>query len=202
MAFLDSIVATNPADSEDIRLGASRIRALADATKTTFAVEHNEADGTHTYGAGGSGGGGAGHAARAYQNALQSIPNNTLTKVQFNAESWDLDNEFDSATNYRFTPTVAGLYQVNTAVTFVTNATGIRRCEIRKNGSPHTRGTNVDAVTVASLVTTVAASDIFDMNGSTDYIEVFCSQTSGGALNIVGTSAAETVFVSIAKLIN
>ena len=39
----------------------------------------------------------------AYRSSSdQSISNNTYTKVQFNSESYDTDNAFDSSTNFRF----------------------------------------------------------------------------------------------------
>jgi hypothetical protein len=40
----------------------------------------------------------------------QSIAHNTITKVQFNVEVFDVGGNFDSATNYRFTAPVAGKY--------------------------------------------------------------------------------------------
>jgi hypothetical protein len=40
----------------------------------------------------------------AYRSASdQSISNATLTKVQFNSESYDTDSAYDNSTNYRFT---------------------------------------------------------------------------------------------------
>ena len=35
------------------------------------------------------------------------------TKIQFNVEEFDTTNAFDSVTNYRFQPTVAGYYQMS-----------------------------------------------------------------------------------------
>src|SRR5210317_926611 len=40
----------------------------------------------------------------------QSISHNTATKVQCNDEIFDTDGYYDNATNYRFTPLVAGKY--------------------------------------------------------------------------------------------
>ena len=37
----------------------------------------------------------------------------TNTKIVFNAKEFDTANAFDSTTNYRFTPQVAGYYQFN-----------------------------------------------------------------------------------------
>lgn len=46
MANLSSISPIDPADAEDVALGASRIRAIADALLTSFALEHS-LDGAH-----------------------------------------------------------------------------------------------------------------------------------------------------------
>lgn len=43
-------------------------------------------------------------------NGNQDIAHNTLTKVRFNAEVFDVGGNFDSSTNYRFTAPVAGKY--------------------------------------------------------------------------------------------
>ena len=48
----------------------------------------------------------------AYLNANQNIATSTFTKIALNAELFDTDNNFDTST-YRFTPTVAGYYQIN-----------------------------------------------------------------------------------------
>ena len=46
-----------------------------------------------------------------YRNTTeQSVTSNVATKIQFNAEEFDTANCFDSTTNYRFTPNVAGYY--------------------------------------------------------------------------------------------
>ena len=50
-------------------------------------------------------------------SGTQSISNATDTKIQFNSEVYDTDNTFDSSTNYRFTPAVAGKYVLGTGLT-------------------------------------------------------------------------------------
>ena len=46
----------------------------------------------------------------AYRSGNQSLSDATTTKIQFNAETYDTANAFDSSTNYRFTPQTAGKY--------------------------------------------------------------------------------------------
>ena len=51
--------------------------------------------------------------SRAYRNTTnQAISDDSWTKVQLNAESFDIGGEFDSTTNYRFTATTTGYYLV------------------------------------------------------------------------------------------
>ena len=39
----------------------------------------------------------------AYLNGDQTLPSDSATKINFNAESWDTASAFDSSSNYRFT---------------------------------------------------------------------------------------------------
>ena len=53
---------------------------------------------------------GYGPSFSAYQSSAQTLSTNTWTKAQYNVEEWDTANCYDNATNYRFTPNVAGYY--------------------------------------------------------------------------------------------
>jgi hypothetical protein len=101
----------------------------------------------------------------AYQSVAQSPGGATNTKIQFQTEDWDTANCFDSTTNYRFTPTVAGYYQINAGVAWSTN-NYLTVAYIYKNGATHKTGVQgVNGIcTVNSLVY---------FNGSTDYIEIY-----------------------------
>ena len=57
----------------------------------------------------------------AYSTTNQSIPQEVSTKIVFNAENFDTNNNFASS---RFTPTVAGYYQINGAVRIQAVASG------------------------------------------------------------------------------
>ena len=52
----------------------------------------------------------------AYANANQNVTNATWTKVTINTEEFDTANCFDSTTNYRFTPNVAGYYWLGSTI--------------------------------------------------------------------------------------
>ena len=48
-----------------------------------------------------------------YMSGNQSIGSTGNSKVAFDTKTFDTNNNYDNTTNYRFTPTVAGYYQVN-----------------------------------------------------------------------------------------
>ena len=54
-----------------------------------------------------------GPAFSAVNTGGQTFSNGTATKIQFGTEEFDTAGAFDSTTNYRFQPLVAGYYQFN-----------------------------------------------------------------------------------------
>ena len=124
----------------------------------------------------------------ATRTTTQSIPNNAYTKVQFDTEVFDTDSCYDNSTNYRFTPTVAGKYFVTAQAGFENfNNTNHRVIwNIYKNGSPYSLVGDMALSTDAGADPTLIVSTIVEMNGSSDYIELFAYQNSGGSVNIKG----------------
>jgi hypothetical protein len=110
----------------------------------------------------------------------QSLPNGTFTKIQFNVETFDTNSNYDPTTNYRFTPTVAGYYQINGNVAFVGAASGYVQVGIYKNGGIFIQGSMGPHNT--SIGGQANASAVIFFNGSTDYVEFYGWQNSGGAL--------------------
>lgn len=122
-------------------------------------------------------------ACSAYHNATQSIPNNTYTKLQLNTENYDIQGEFDNATNYRFTATKAGKYLVIGQVGFDSpgdNVPCIGR--LYKNGGALSVITTVQAGSTKNVTIPVPA--ILDLSAN-DYIELWGFQNSGGAVNTI-----------------
>lgn len=116
----------------------------------------------------------------------QVISTATATKVQFNSETFDTNGNFDSTTNYRFTPTVAGYYQLQACLQTDSFATGDLQILIYKNGA----STNfVNAPTTIPVYPSLAISDISYANGSTDYFEIYVYQNSGTNKNIYAGNA-------------
>lgn len=116
---------------------------------------------------------GNGPAFSAYLNANQTgVSNSTWTKVALNAEEFDTNNNFDSTTNYRFTPTIAGYYQINCCISFNASITNpvFARVGIYKNGSFY-KGAYGPGTTADRLIFNF--STIVYFNGSTDYVELY-----------------------------
>jgi hypothetical protein len=119
----------------------------------------------------------------AYANASTSIPTAAITKVNFAVEDFDTNSNFASS---RFTPTVAGYYQINASVQF-TGSTTNPLCYITKNGlqvkcGSYTTGSFTGPVSVAS--------GLVYLNGSTDYVEVAAYHATGSSVNTL--AAADT----------
>jgi len=123
--------------------------------------------------------GGVAPAFSAYQSSSQAtLNNNTFTKIQFQTENYDTNSNFDNATNYRFTPTVAGYYQINSRVGLNPDLlAGGAITTIYKNGSEFARG-GINSTTSGLGASSVVSSQMY-LNGSTDYIEIYVYHNSG-----------------------
>lgn len=124
-----------------------------------------------------------GPAFSAYNSGTQTVSTATNTKLVCNTESFDTASCFDSTTNYRFTPNVAGYYQVNVSGYGYPSATGIVGIKLYKNGSEYFK-TEVANSNQGPLV---SGSSLVYLNGSTDYIEIYAYQNSGGNLTMSAT---------------
>jgi hypothetical protein len=111
----------------------------------------------------------------------QSITANTYTKVTFDTEDFDTNSNFASS---RFTPTVAGYYQINGEIDL--GGLGSLLIGIFKNGSEYKRGTGTTSGTESYL----SVSTIVYMNGSTDYVEVY-ALSSGAGGSVYATAAGQ-----------
>ena len=107
------------------------------------------------------------------------VGDDVWTKMTLNSETYDTDNAFDSTTNYRFTPQTAGKYFLYTKTSMqVSTYNDLRNGNIKfyKNGSEvaftTSRFTLYGSTTGGTGATPFAAATI-DMNGSSDYVEVY-----------------------------
>lgn len=112
----------------------------------------------------------------ARSNATQTIASGTFVKIDLAVENFDTNNNFASS---RFTPSVAGYYQCNWGV----RCEGVTTLEsaLFKNGSLLSTGSVIATTTYVST-----GSELVFLNGTTDYIELFCAQYSGSSQGITG----------------
>jgi hypothetical protein len=134
--------------------------------------------------------GGTGPAFSVYCNTSQSLSATVYTKLQLNTELFDTASCFDSTTNYRFTPNVAGYYQFN-GYCQVNSSSTLWYVNLYKNGAINNYGSYTGAVG-SSAVSNV--SNLIYMNGTTDYVELYVYSSASasvvGNLTSNGFSAA------------
>jgi hypothetical protein len=90
--------------------------------------------------------------------------------------------------NSRLTVVTAGKYVVTATVLWDTNATGFRFANIKKNGTTDYAYTVIAAAPVSSTYTGHQVVTLMDL-ATSDYVELFVQQNSGGNLNVFGGSA-------------
>jgi len=115
-------------------------------------------------------------AFQAKMSGNQSISDNVYTKVEFDTEDYDTNSMYDTST-YRFTPTTAGKYYVYTYASLSGEANSQiinAKLSIYLNGSEHLFGYMSMSSSYVEIVNITTVGTI-DMNGSTDYIEVYAS---------------------------
>jgi len=136
-------------------------------------------------------------AFHARLNSNQDISNAVTTKVQCGTEELDTDGYYDNATNYRFTPLVAGKYYVYAQANLSANANTNfvhGNIDLQKNGSSIViYDHNLQSNPGNGL--SVQGNRIIDMNGSTDYLEFFVlMNTNNSTQRIFGGSTGTTFF--------
>lgn len=108
----------------------------------------------------------------------QSISANVTTKITWNTEVFDTADCFDNATNYRWTPTVAGYYQVNAFISWSGSGTTQGNLYIYKNGSSYAHvfcpGSGFGYFNAIPITVY--------MNGTTDYLECYARNSSNEAV--------------------
>jgi hypothetical protein len=131
----------------------------------------------------------------AWLSSNQTVSNSTFTKLQANTEEFDTASCYDNSTNYRFTPNVAGYYQVNGNINITsTNNTDVL-CVIYKNGSSLKWGNYATRTSVNFDQSSVASALIY-CNGTTDYLELFGYVSGTGTLQFIG-SQQRTFFQAV-----
>jgi len=127
----------------------------------------------------------------AYLGSNQTgISSSTWTKVAINTERFDTNSNYDNATNYRFTPSVAGYYQINGHVSVGGTNITYAVPTIYKNGTGYASGSfNATATSESSGV----VSCLVYLNGTSDYIEFYITATvTSGTVTLYGNAQTQT----------
>jgi len=123
-----------------------------------------------------------------------AVTSGTATKIQFNTKEFDTNSNFDTST-YRFTPTVAGYYQISVSLRGTGTSTNTQTSvHIYKNGSAYLSGVSTNT----NLTQFPVISALVYMNGTTDYIEFYGTVTGTTTVSF-GTSNADGSYTTWAS---
>jgi len=129
---------------------------------------------------------------KVYRASAQSIPNASWTKVNYDTKVYDIQSDFDVATNHRFVAAVAGIYLIISSLSFHTMpADTIAIAGIRKNG--YEIGSGRYAIPAQADMAAVALTIIDLAIGN--YIEGWAYQNSGNAHNVYAGSSLTFLIV-------
>jgi len=186
---------TTPDNTDLVKNGALAIRTLGSAIDTSLVDLKGGTTGQVLTKASGTdmdfnwaSASSTGPAFSATMSATQSLTAGVYTKLQFNNEEFDTDGCYDPTTNYRFTPNKAGYYLVTGYAAIYRTAggtTGTYILRLYKNGSV--------VKTLAALSTSdfqEGNSYLLNMNGTTDYLELFGYGDGGGSAQSAEGGAA------------
>ena len=127
-------------------------------------------------------------AFEAVRTGTQSIGNASAIKIQFQTEIFDTDSAYDNSTNYRFTPQVAGKYFCFGQIMMNYGGSDFNDLQVRI----HFNGTNtLHTRNRFTYYNSLYTAGILEFNGSTDYIECFIYQNSGGSINLDGAGSGD-----------
>lgn len=182
-----SVVLTNACSSGDLVVVESfYVSSVLNAIPATANAVNNLyiSDGAITQSKLATGVVGNGPAFYAQASGSITIGNSAITKVTFNSEIFDTASCYDPTTNYRFTPNVAGYYQINALVQLYSapSTSGVMYSLLYKNGSAYVAGPVIPLVNGNESGS--AISSLVYLNGTTDYVEVYARQNSSGNLTL------------------
>ena len=123
----------------------------------------------------------------AHPSGNQSISSGTFTKVNFATEEFDTNSNFASS---RFTPTVAGYYQINAGMVLVQGTSGLAKIDIYKNGTTYKSLTGV-----FSTEGYVTGGTVIYFNGSSDYVEIYAF--GAGTSPVIQGGSTQTWFSGV-----
>jgi hypothetical protein len=124
---------------------------------------------------------GNGPSFMAYGSVTTSVSNQTNTKITLDVEEYDTNSNFTSS---RFTPTIAGYYQITGSV-YASTPLQTLRAFVFKNGTQYRGGPHISG---GNTQFQMDVNALVYLNGTTDYIELYAFHNNGGTSNIGGST--------------
>lgn len=130
-----------------------------------------------------------------WQSIVQTITNLTPLAITFTNEEVDnISGHSTSVNTSRFVPNVVGRYLCIGQTIYAGNVTGDRTAAFRKNGATldsaaYTGAAGLNGAAFLPGFSGIAVATIA-CNGTTDFIELWANQNSGGNLNTFATAGA------------
>lgn len=120
---------------------------------------------------------------RVYRSTTLAVASGSVALATFNAEEIDDWGGHSTISNpSRISDSGAGLYHAELQVTFETNATGYRQCEIWQGSGLRTAMSRQSAISGDSTI--IRASTVLYLDGS-EYVEAKVYQDSGVSLDLL-----------------
>lgn len=122
----------------------------------------------------------------------------TWQLISWDTETWDNDSMHSTSTNTsRLIAPTAGRYLVSVNAFFAPNATGTRGINLTPNGAGTKTANNAvlsdGYFAPANNTNNLVSATVEWSAAANDYLELWCVQSSGGALNLVGTANGSKV---------
>jgi hypothetical protein len=136
---------------------------------------------------------GTGPAFSANVSSGQGISNVTDTVVLYDTKTFDTATAYNTATG-RFTPQVAGYYQINVNIILTGSGITLASSAIRKNGNI-AAFVGTSAFTFVSTPYRFSGSTLIYCNGSTDYIDTTAYVAAAAGNAVVAASVFSGVLV-------
>lgn len=122
---------------------------------------------------------GQGPAFSAQRTTTTLVNNATWTQVALNVSNYDTNSNFNTST-YRFTPTVAGYYQMTASCNWAAGS-GTTITTVRFNGGEYMRMGRIPLSSTDE--TNTLYSCLIPFNGSTDYAELWVYTSNATSMN-------------------
>ena len=124
---------------------------------------------------------------RVIRSDYQVLANNTDTVISFDNDSSGASfdtNNFYNTSDYKFTPTIAGYYQLTAQLEFSLNSgNNLFGVMIFKNGAEALRVRRWNDGSNSNV--NINVTGIVAFNGSSDYAQTYGWQNSGGNISII-----------------